>query len=258
MSSYTNSPSMSSYTNSPYETIPDELLAGYSMNGTVPILPFFINGTNDLDQQQWSKSYMETHVNNFTAEKIKKGKQGPEPYHCGSLWILKAVEKYGIRNKRVAVVGSLVPWIEAILLNFNNIVTTIEYNVPNVDYPNLSAISYWDFQKTQNQYDCVVTYSSVEHSGLGRYGDPLDPDADLKTMKDIHQNLSTNGILIWGAPLGHDAVAWNAHRIYGKIRLPFLFSGFCELEWIDVNKEAVLNQPLRSNSINPVIVLLKV
>jgi len=45
---------MSLYTNSPSETIPQELLAGYSMNGTVPILPFFINGTNDLDQQQWS------------------------------------------------------------------------------------------------------------------------------------------------------------------------------------------------------------
>jgi len=49
---------MSLYTNSPSETIPQELLAGYSMNGTVPILPFFINGTNDLDQQQWSKSYV--------------------------------------------------------------------------------------------------------------------------------------------------------------------------------------------------------
>jgi hypothetical protein len=247
-----------SYTDSPYENIPHELLSKYNMNGTVPILPHFINGKNDLDQQQWSKSYMDNHVNNFTSDKIKKGQQGEEPYIYGSFWILKAVEKYGIKNKRVAVIGSLVPWIEAILLNFGNTVTTVEYNVPIVDYPNLSAISYWDFQKTENKYDCIVTYSSVEHSGLGRYGDPLDPDGDLKTMADIHKNLTTNGILVWGAPVGHDAVVWNAHRIYGRIRLPVLFNGFCELEWIDVNKEMILNQQLASNSINPVIVLLKI
>lgn len=248
---------MSTYTNSPYRKIPSELLNQYNMYGQVPILDLYFDGTKDLDRQLWTRSVMEKHVNNFTSEKIKRNEQGEEPYMYGSNWILKAVEKYGIQNKRVAVIGSLVPWIEAILLNNNNVVTTVEYNVPDVDYPNLSAISYWDFQKTENQYDCVVTYSSVEHSGLGRYGDPLDPDADLKTMSDIHRNLTKNGTLIWGAPVGHDAVVWNAHRIYGNVRLPLLFNGFSELEWIDVNKTAILNQRLASNSINPVIVLSK-
>lgn len=248
---------MSTYTDSPYKNIPPELLNKYNMNQQVPILNHYLDGTKDLDQQSWSRSVMEEHVNNFTSEKIKKGQQGEEPYSYGSLWILKAVEKYGIKNKKVAVIGSLVPWIEAILLNYNNTVTTVEYNVPVVDYPNLSAISYWDFQKTENLYDCIVTYSSVEHSGLGRYGDPLDPDADLKTMTDIHRNLLQKGVLIWGAPVGHDAVVWNAHRIYGNVRLPVMFKGFTELEWIDFDRNAVLSQPLRANSVNPVIVLLK-
>lgn len=249
---------MSNYTNSPYEKIPEELINTYSMNGKIPIINWFINGKNDLDQQLWSGEFMQKYVNNFTSEKIKKNKHGEEPYSGGALWILKALEKYDIKNKRVAVIGSLIPWIEAILLNNNNIVTTVEYNVPNIDYPNISAISYWDFQKTKDQYDCIVTYSSVEHSGLGRYGDPLDPEADIKTMKDIHNNLASNGILIWGAPSGHDAVVWNAHRIYGKIRMPLLFDGFYELEWIDIDKNAVLNLPLQSNSVNPVIVFVKI
>ena len=33
--------------------------------------------------------------------------------------------------KNVAVIGSTSPWIEAILLNMSNKVTTIEYNVPD-------------------------------------------------------------------------------------------------------------------------------
>lgn len=201
---------------------------------------------------------MENYLNNFTLIKIKNGTHGEEPYPGAALWILKAIEKYNINNKKVAVIGTLVPWIEAILLNFNNIVTTVEYNVPNVEFKNLNAISNWDFQKYSDKYDCIVTYSSVKHSGLGRYGDPLDPNRDIKTMLDIHKNLIDNGILIWGAPVGHDAVVWNAHRIYGKIRMPILFNGFKELEWIDVDKNSILNQSLSNNSINPVIVLNKI
>ena len=246
------------YTNSPYEEIPSELSNDYTMNGSIPILNWYINGKNDLNNQTWTKEYLDIYLNNFTSEKIKKSAHGEEPYPGAALWILKAVEKYNINNKKVAVIGSLTPWIESILLNFNNIVTTVEYNVPSVEYNNLNAISYWDFQKSTNVYDCIITYSSIEHSGLGRYGDPLDPDGDIKTMQDIHKNLISNGTLIWGAPAGHDAIVWNAHRIYGNIRMPLLFRGFNELEWIDVNKNDILNQTLQNNSINPVIVLKKI
>ena len=90
-------------------------------------------------------------------------------------------------------------------------------------------------------FDCVVTYSSIEHSGLGRYGDPLDPDGDIKTMDSIYDNLKKNGKLIWGAPVGKDGMAWNIHRIYGEIRLPFLFKNFKELEWIGYDKTDCLN-----------------
>ncbi len=32
------------------------------------------------------------------------------------------------------------------------------------------------------QMDFAFSYSSIEHNGLGRYGDPLDPNADLRDM----------------------------------------------------------------------------
>ena len=249
---------MSNFINSPYEQIPSELINEYTMDGKIPILNWYINGKNDLNNQLWTTEYLNNYLNNFTSIKIKNNTHGEEPYPGAALWILKAIEKYNINNKKVAVIGTLIPWIEAILLNFNNIVTTVEYNVPIVDYNNLNAISYWDFLKTSNIYDCIITYSSVEHSGLGRYGDPLDPNGDIKTMQDIHKNLISNGTLIWGAPVGHDALVWNAHRIYGKIRMPILFNGFKELEWIDVDKHSILNQSLQNNSINPVIVLNKI
>ena len=122
----------------------------------------------------------------------------------------------------------------------------------------INSISYWDFQKNTTKYDCIITYSSIKHSGLGRYGDPLDPNGDVHTMQEIHKNLVNNGLLIWGAPVGHDALVWNVHRIYGKIRLPLIFNGFKELEWIDFDKDILLNSPLNKSCMQPVIVLSKI
>ena len=76
-------------------------------------------------------------------------------------------------------------------------------------------------------------------------------------MRTIHNNLKDDGILIWGAPVGKDALAWNAHRVYGKIRLPLLFNGFEEIEWINTDKNYLFEQPLKKNAINPVVVLKK-
>jgi len=246
------------YTDSPYENIPKELLNDYTMNNTIPILVWYIDGRHDLKSSIWSDNYINEYKQNFSIENIHNNNIQNECYAGASLILLKAFEKYNIKNKKIAVIGSISPWIEVILLQLNNNVTTVEYNVPKLETEQLKCISYWDFQKSDEVYECIVTYSSIEHSGLGRYGDPLDPNGDLTCMRDIYNHIAYKGILIWGAPVGKDAVVWNAHRIYGNIRLPLIFSGFEEKEWIGCNKEDLTNQGLSNNSYNPVVVLYKI
>jgi hypothetical protein len=247
----------SSYTNSPYRNIPEELLNDYTVNNSIPVLDWYFDGRNDLMSSIWSDNYINEFKENFSIKNVKENNIKNECYPGASLMLLKAFDLHNIRNKKIAVIGSISPWIEVILLQLENDVTTMEYNVPILETNQLKCKSYWDFQKSDEKYDCIVTYSSIEHSGLGRYGDPLDPNGDITCMKDIHNHLIDNGILVWGAPVGHDAVVWNAHRIYGKIRLPLIFDGFEEKEWIDHNKEQLINQDLRINSANPVVVLHK-
>ena len=76
-------------------------------------------------------------------------------------------------------------------------------------------------------------------------------------MEDIHRNLKDNGILVWGAPVGQDAVVWNVHRIYGKKRLPLMFNKFKELEWFGFDKQQLLNHRRLGDYPQPVIVLQK-
>jgi len=65
---------------------------------------------------------------------------------------------------------------------------------------------------------------TVEHVGLGRYGDPLDYDGDKKAIAELKRILATNGSLFFVVPLGNtNKIHFNAHRIYTKDSILSLF-----------------------------------
>ncbi len=58
---------------------------------------------------------------------------------------------------------------------------------------------------------------TVEHIGLGRYGDAIDYDGDLKAMKELSRVLAPGGNLLFVVPIGNKSVIhFNAHRIYTR------------------------------------------
>ena len=55
----------------------------------------------------------------------------------------------------------------------------------------------------------------VEHVGLGRYGEPLDPDGDIKAIFELKRVLAPGGLLLFVVPVGGTSkIMFNAHRIY--------------------------------------------
>jgi SAM-dependent methyltransferase len=65
----------------------------------------------------------------------------------------------------------------------------------------------------------------VEHVGLGRYGDPLDPDGDLKAIGELTRVLAPGGQLFFVVPVGNPRVMFNAHRIYAYHQIVQYFAG---------------------------------
>ncbi|MDW8206033.1 MAG: DUF268 domain-containing protein [Cytophagales bacterium] len=49
---------------------------------------------------------------------------------------------------------------------------------------------------------------------MGRYGDPLDYDGDLKAMNELQRVLAKNGNLLFVVPVGIPKIYFNAHRVY--------------------------------------------
>lgn len=64
----------------------------------------------------------------------------------------------------------------------------------------------------------------VEHVGLGRYGDSLDPDGDLKAISELKRVLAVRGNLLFVVPIGRPRVMFNAHRIYSYDQIREYFS----------------------------------
>lgn len=54
----------------------------------------------------------------------------------------------------------------------------------------------------------------IEHVGLGRYGDPIDPSGDIKAIRELCRVLQPGGNLLVVVPIGDPCVQFNAHRVY--------------------------------------------
>lgn len=73
----------------------------------------------------------------------------------------------------------------------------------------------------------------VEHVGLGRYGDPIDPDGDLKAIAELKRVVAPNGSLLFVVPIGFKSkIMYNAHRIYTYSQIMSYFDDFILKEFV--------------------------
>ena len=144
----------------------------------------------------------------------------------------------GLRGGRVLVIGSHIPWVEACALAAGAKSTvTLEYGEirsedTRVDVLLPSAFKEQFASGTLGTFDSVVTFSSVEHSGLGRYGDLVHPFGDIIAVARGWCVTKPGGSLVIGVPTagvsfwGKERLVWNGHRVYGAVRYPFLTQNY--------------------------------
>jgi SAM-dependent methyltransferase len=65
----------------------------------------------------------------------------------------------------------------------------------------------------------------IEHIGLGRYGDPIDPQGSAKAARELARVLAPGGRLYVSAPVGRARVCFNAHRVFDSQALSEMFPG---------------------------------
>lgn len=208
---------------------PKYLYNKYTFDGKIPMQVQYFDNTNN--------SINPSHNTKLDYEKFfsKLDKRIFDYYNHEGKAFFEVIKKYNFIGKNVTIWGLAGLNLEAFSLwaGANN-VYVVEYNKPIIDLNKIRVFDNSEFKLENVQSDIAISYSSFEHDGLGRYGDPLNPTGDIIAMQNAHDHLSEEGILLLGLPLGPDCLVWNAHRIYGKLRLPRMLKNFKLLDVFSV------------------------
>jgi len=77
----------------------------------------------------------------------------------------------------------------------------------------------------------------AEHIGLGRYGDPLDPDGTKKACAELARVLAPGGKLYFALPVGKLSTYFNAYRVHNPGLILEYFKGLKFLEFAAVSDQ---------------------
>ncbi|MDT8447093.1 MAG: DUF268 domain-containing protein [bacterium] len=139
-------------------------------------------------------------------------------------WAARAVRE--IAPKRHVDVGSKVDF--SALLSAFIPVSFYDYRPAPMGLDNLecNAADLNALPFEDNSLESLSCMHVVEHVGLGRYGDAIDPMGDLKAIEQLKRVVAPGGSLLFVVPIGKPQVQYNAHRIYGYQQILGYFEGF--------------------------------
>lgn len=204
--------------------IPYKMLNQFTMGGVARIEYRYLNDCSEETQGLINKNFTKE-IFLSSLERVKNREHNY--YGPTDGWLYEALAKYPINDKDICIMGSTYPWYEAIAIAHGvKNCTVIEYSKREAFHENIMYKQPHEISDPQQKFDVCFSISSYEHDGLGRYGDPLNPDGDCEAMENTKSLLHKGGLLYLAVPLGIDKVVFNAHRVYGKHRIQKLLSGW--------------------------------
>jgi SAM-dependent methyltransferase len=78
--------------------------------------------------------------------------------------------------------------------------------------------------------DSLSCLHTLEHFGLGRYGDTIHPRGHLSGLAELKKILAPGGVFYLSVPMGEERVEFNAHRVFAPETV---------LDWFDESWEII-------------------
>lgn len=95
-----------------------------------------------------------------------------------------------------------------------------------------------------NSVESLSSLCALEHFGLGRYGDEIDPEGCFKALKEMQRILRPEGILYLSVPIGREHIEFNAHRIFYP---QTIINELAKMELIEFSTTGFLGEGIRYN-----------
>ena len=101
--------------------------------------------------------------------------------------------------------------------------------------------------------DSLSCLHVIEHFGLGRYGDEIDPWGYKRGFKYMFDLLRPDGTFYFSVPIGPQRVEFNAHRVFGLKHLLNMIDGLgldiIEFSLVDDAGSLIENVPLTEEAV---------
>jgi ubiquinone/menaquinone biosynthesis C-methylase UbiE len=133
-------------------------------------------------------------------------------YECG----FASSHIFKLKPHNILDVGSYRQWVLGLLSSYTVTVLDIRESKLTLENQNTIICDAKNIELPDNSFDVVTSLSTVEHFGLGRYGDELDLLADRKGINEMIRVLKPGGHLIFTTTITRNqpSIVFNKHRIY--------------------------------------------
>jgi hypothetical protein len=133
-------------------------------------------------------------------------------------WIFEA------KPQRHVDVGSRVDGFVAHVASFRDIevfdVRPINTQIPGIVFKQADLMCIDGLPSSVNGYcDSLSCLHAIEHFGLGRYGDPIDPIGYERGIANMALLLKPGGKFYLSTPIGRERVEFNANRVFNPSSL---------------------------------------
>ena len=158
-------------------------------------------------------------------------------YFHQDLYVAQCI--YAHKPERHLDVGSRIDGFVAHVATYREVdvadIRPIESKVKNirfhqVDFMNIDAV------KSLGTWPSVSCLHALEHFGLGRYGDLIDPDGWLTGLKSLSAVVEEGGLLYLSVPIGIQRIEFNAHRVFSAetiLRAAEVWFDLCSFAYVD-------------------------
>jgi len=172
-------------------------------------------------------------------------------YFYQAVWAMERIAR--IKGSIHVDVGSEVGFIG--MLTTHLPVLFIDIRPVRVKLPYLSSLagSLLNLPLATHSVISLSCLHVVEHVGLGRYGDPLNPLGTRLASEELSRVLMPGGDLFFSTPVGRPRVCFNAHRIHTPQQILTYFKGLelVEFSVVDDRGQFMTDvQPEQMNTVN--------
>jgi len=147
-----------------------------------------------------------------------------EHYFLQDLYVARKIKE--ANPKRHVDIGSRFDGFIAHLLTFRDVevvdVRPFEVPIKGLHFTQDDATELRNFK--DNELESLSCLHAIEHFGLGRYGDPIDPDGPWKLSQAITRVLKPGGKLYLSTPIGKQTLYFNGHRVFSPDTIKDMFS----------------------------------